>query len=78
MEDFIRKYLFDPTIGKIITVIIGVAVIWIFIKVIQRSLFSKIKDHDNHYHTKKLSSFIRYFLTIQLVEPLALNIKINK
>jgi len=67
MEVQIQKFLFDPTVGKIVTIFIGVAIIWIIIKVLQRSLFSKIKDNDNRYRAKKFGSFIGYFLTIVLL-----------
>ncbi|NJO24534.1 MAG: mechanosensitive ion channel family protein [Bacteroidia bacterium] len=46
---------------------IGIFFIWLLIKLIQRTLFSKIKDNDNRYRAKKFSSFIGYFLTIVLI-----------
>lgn len=67
MEEQIQKFLFNPTVGKIATIIIGVAVIWLIIKAIQKSLFSKIKDNDNRYRAKKFSGFVGYFLTIVLL-----------
>jgi small-conductance mechanosensitive channel len=67
MQEFLNKYLFDPTIGKIITVLVGIAVIWIIIKVIQRNLFSKIKDNDNRYRAKKFGGFIGFILTVLLI-----------
>lgn len=67
MEDQITDILFDPVVGKIVTIVIGFAVIWILIKTVQKSLFSKIKDNDNRYRAKKFSSFIGYFLTILLI-----------
>ncbi len=67
MEEQIKKFLFDPTIGKIATILIGVAIIWVIIKAIQRSLFTRIKDNDNRYRAKKFSSFIGYTLTILLL-----------
>lgn len=67
MEEFINKYLFDPTIGKIVSIFIGVAVIWVIVKTIQQKIFSKIKDNDNRYRAKKLGGFIGFILTILLV-----------
>lgn len=67
MEEQIQDILFDPIVGKISTIIIGFAIIWILIKTLQKSLFSKIKDNDNRYRAKKFSSFIGYFLTILLI-----------
>lgn len=67
MEEQIQKFLFNPTTGKIVTIFIGVALIWMLIKVIQKNLFSKIHDNDNRYRAKKFGSFIGYVLTIVLV-----------
>jgi hypothetical protein len=39
----IKNILFDPIVGKIASILIGIAVIWLIIKAIQRSLFIKIK-----------------------------------
>jgi small-conductance mechanosensitive channel len=67
MDNSIEKYLYDPTIGKISTIIIGIAVIWLLVRVIQRSLLSKIQGNDNRYRAKKFSNFAGYFLTIVLI-----------
>lgn len=67
MEEQIRRILFDPTVGKITTIIIGVAIIWIIIKAIQKNLFSKIKDNDNRYKANKFSGFFGYLMTIILL-----------
>ena len=67
MEDELQKFLFNPTVGKIATIIIGVLIIWLIIKAIQKKLFSKIQENDNRYKAKKFSSFIGYLLTIILI-----------
>jgi len=67
MEEEIKKFLFDPTVGKIAAILIGAAIIWIIIKVIQRNLLIKIKDNDNRYRAKKFSNFIGYIFTILLL-----------
>ncbi len=67
MDDQIQKFLFNPTVGKIVTIFIGVAVIWAIIKALQKNLFSKIKDNDNRYRAKKFSGFMGYLLAIILI-----------
>jgi len=67
MIEKIKNYLQDPTIGRFIAIAIGVIVIWVIIKILQRKLFTKIEDNDHRYKAKKLSSFIGYFLTIILL-----------
>ena len=67
METQIKDILFDPTVGRIASIFLGVLIIWLIIKFIQRSLFSKIRDNDNKYRAKKFSTFVGYFLTIILI-----------
>lgn len=67
MEEQIKRFLFDPTVGKIAAILIGIAIIWIVLKAVQRNIFSKIKDKGNRYKAKKFSSFIGYFLSILLL-----------
>jgi small-conductance mechanosensitive channel len=46
---------------------LGITIIWILIKFIQSRFIGKIKAADNRHRTKKLASFIGYFLTIILI-----------
>lgn len=54
----IDNILYDPTIGKIAAIMVGIGLVWLLIRLIQRALFSKIKDNENRYRAKKFSSFI--------------------
>jgi small-conductance mechanosensitive channel len=67
MEEIINKILFNPAIGKLVVIFIGIAIIWVIIKTIQKNLLSKIKDNDNRYKAKKFGGFIGFVLTIILV-----------
>jgi len=67
MEEQLNKFLFDPVVGKIASIIIGVAIIWIIIKMMQRNLVIKIKDNSNRYNAQKFSNIIGYVLTILLI-----------
>ena len=67
MEEQLKKILFDPTVGKIATILIGIIIIWIIIKVIQRNFISKLKVSGNRYKIKKFSTVIGYFLTVILI-----------
>jgi len=66
MEEQLQEFLFNPTVGKIATVFLGIIVIWLIIKAIQRNLLSKIRDNENRYRAKKFGGFIGYFLFIVL------------
>ncbi len=67
MNEEIQKFLFNPIVGKIATIFIGIAIIWIIIKAIQNNFFARIKDNDHRYRAKKFSSFIGYLLTLILL-----------
>lgn len=67
MEEQIKEFLFNPIVGRITAILLGVIVIWLIIKAIQRNLLSKIRDNDNRYKANKLSSFVGYLLSIVLL-----------
>ncbi len=67
MEDQFKKFLFDPTVGKLATILIGIIIIWLVIKAIQRNFISKLKDNNNRYKTKKISTFAGYLFSIILI-----------
>ncbi len=67
MEKQIQEFLFNPTVGKIATLTIGVVIIWLIIKAIQKNIFSKIRDTSNRYKANKFGTFIGYVLTIVLL-----------
>ena len=67
METSIQNFLYDPTVGKIVTFLIGVAIIWFIIKTIQKNFITKIDNKDNRYRAKKFSSFVGYFLGVLLL-----------
>jgi uncharacterized membrane protein YuzA (DUF378 family) len=72
MDEKTVEILRGPTIAKLAIIFIGVAVIWLIIKALQKYLFTKIKDSDNRYGAKKFGSFIGYFLTILLIPKMEL------
>ncbi|MEO5643888.1 MAG: mechanosensitive ion channel domain-containing protein, partial [Bacteroidia bacterium] len=67
MLEQVKSILFDPSIGKIVVLILGTIIIWVIVKVIKRTLFNKIKDGDNRYKAKKIGSFVGYVLTAILI-----------
>lgn len=67
MTEQIQTFLYNPTVGKNVTIFIGIAIIWLIIKAIQRSFFTRIKDNSNRYRARKFGTFIGYFLTVILI-----------
>jgi small-conductance mechanosensitive channel len=67
MEDSVTRWLFDPTVGKIILAIIGILLISVIIRFLQRSLSRYIKDSDTRYRARKFLTFLGYLLGIMFL-----------
>lgn len=63
----ISDFFENPVFSKIATIFLGIAIIWLFVKLVQKMLISKIQANDSHYKAKKISSFVGYFLTFLLL-----------
>ena len=67
MEEQIKEFLYNPIVGRLVAIFLGVFIIWIVITLTQRKLLQKIKDTDNRYRTRKVLLFAGYFLTLVLI-----------
>ncbi len=67
MDDFVNTWLYNSSIGKIVAIIIGAAIIWTIMKVLKSRIAGPIKSTDNRYRTKKLLDFTGYFLIILMI-----------
>jgi len=60
LPDHLRDLLLDPTVGKLITVLIGILVIYGIRRVIRRTLSARVDDKTTRYRTRKLVEFASY------------------
>ena len=70
MEDAIRKFLFNPTVGKLVAAVIAVLVVLTISKFLQRSIGRYVKGSDTRYRARKFVSLLGYlsaFLAITVV-----------
>ncbi len=67
MESFVDRWLFDPTVGKIVTAVVGILIIITLVRVGQRSLGRYVQDMDTRYRARKFVTFIGYALGIFLI-----------
>ena len=67
MQSFLERWLFDPTVGKIIFSIIGVLVITVIVRFLHRSLAHRITHHDTRYRARKLITFLGYLVGILFI-----------
>jgi len=67
MTEFIQKWLFDPTVGRIVAALVGVIVVGAVVRFVQRSLGKYVKDTDTRYKARKFVLFLGYVLAILVV-----------
>ncbi|MEO8665619.1 MAG: mechanosensitive ion channel domain-containing protein [Ignavibacteria bacterium] len=76
MDDFVNRWLFDPVVGKIITIFIALVVIVVATKLIRRQTSKFINDKESKYRFRKLINFVGFliffiFLAITFSDKLA-------
>lgn len=64
MEKQITDILFDPTIGKIISVFVLAIIIISISKIIQRNISKVVKDNSSKYKVRKFINFFGFILII--------------
>ena len=67
MQGFLERWLFDPTVGKIIVSLIGVLVIAVIVRFLHRSLARRLRDPDTRYRVRKLITFAGYLVGILFI-----------
>jgi small-conductance mechanosensitive channel len=60
MQQYVQQILFDPTVGKIVAVAIGIAIIMTAAKILKRTLTRYVKDSDTRYRARKFLTFLSY------------------
>ena len=67
MEDIIKKWLFDPVVGKIIATLLVVLVVVVLVRYTQRALGRYIENSQRRYRLRKLVTFGGYVVAIFLL-----------
>ena len=67
MEEVIKKWLFDPVVGKIIASLLVVLVVVVFVRYAQRALGRYVEDSQRRYRLRKLVTFGGYVVAILLL-----------
>ncbi len=57
LPDYIKKLLFDPTVGKIVFAVIGIIIINVLMRVARSSILPRVDDTQNRYRFRKIISF---------------------
>lgn len=64
MEEFIKRWLMDPVVGKFIAAFVGILFIAVLVRFFKKYLSRYIRDNDNRYRARKLVTFIGYLCGI--------------
>lgn len=67
MGDIMSEWLFNPTLGKILAVVLGVLVIHALARFGQRSLTRQVEDSDRRYRVGRFVTSIAYLADILLL-----------
>lgn len=60
MPEFVNEWLFNPTVGKMVSAAIGITIVFAIVRFAQRSLSKHIGDVDTRYRARKFVSFVGY------------------
>ena len=67
MDDSLKQWLFDPTVGRLVAALVGVLVVVVLVRFAQRTLGRYVKDTDVRYRARKFVTFVGYGLGIFVV-----------
>ncbi|MDH3290367.1 MAG: mechanosensitive ion channel family protein [Gemmatimonadota bacterium] len=60
MEDFARTFLLDPTVGKIVAILVGLLLITLVVRAVHRTLPRYVRENDTRYRVRKIITFLGY------------------
>lgn len=64
MYEDVQKWLFDPTVGKLVAAALAVVLVYAFNRIARRSLGRTIQDSGTRYRVRKAISFVSYLVAI--------------
>jgi small-conductance mechanosensitive channel len=67
MPHTVDSWLFDPTIGKFVAVGIGLVILIVVVKLVQRALGRYVREQDTRYRVRKFVSIIGYLIGVFMV-----------
>jgi small-conductance mechanosensitive channel len=67
MEKELINILYDPTIGKIVTLLIGGLIIIVISRFVKKRIGKFIKENETKYKIRKIITFLTYLLVITFI-----------
>lgn len=72
-EDFARRWLLDPVIGRLVALVVGLLVIVVVVRLVNRSLKRIVRDSRVRYRSRKSVVFIGYVIAALVVSTVYSN-----
>ena len=63
----LEKWLYDPTVGKFVGVLIGIILVWLVARFFKRTLAGRIRDTGIRYQVRKFITYLSYLLIIVMI-----------
>jgi len=60
MQQFVQRWLLDPTVGKLVAAVLGITIVYILVRVLQRAIARYVQERDARYRARKFVSFLGY------------------
>lgn len=60
MEEQLKRWLFDPTVGKLVAALIGLSIVYALSRVSQRTIGRYVTDANARYRARKFVTFLGY------------------
>ena len=67
MQEQLKHWLFDPTVGKFVAALIGLGIVYTLSRIAQRSANRFVADADARYRGRKFIAFLSYLVAIGVV-----------
>ena len=64
MDETLKRWLFDPTVGRLVAVAVALTIISVVARLLHRSIGHYIRDGDTRYRARKFVSFAGYLAGI--------------
>ncbi len=67
MEQFVTSWLFDPTVGKLISTTVSILIVMALVRISRGVLTRYVREPGNLYRAKKLVTFLGYFTGLVVI-----------
>lgn len=71
MDETIKSWALDPTVGKFVATAVALAVVFVIARIAKGSISRYVKQNDTRYRLRKFITLISYFiiiLTVSIIE----------